>query len=291
VEDSRDRGLAQEDGPVAGSGSGSHEPDWGAARDRAREQVRELWAAAERTCPRCGYSSVTAARACPRCATPYVARRAKTLSTRRARLLAAAVAAGLLAIGGGLVLVLAPGIERTKRINSANAGRLDAAALRSLQAHAAAEQRLRMRRAVRDADPGPRTPASRRLRARQGLVAVLARSIGADARARVRAGTLTGPVLSVRCSPYPPGSAAADAVLAERVGSYACLVVNRQVVGPSGVVGFFGDPFWARIDFSRGLLAWCKVNPRPGEGGAGTGPPPVPLAAECDLEQPVPVGF
>jgi hypothetical protein len=204
-----------------------------------------------------------------------VERRARTLASRRARAWLAVALCGLAAVAAGLVALLAPGISRSKRRHAAAAARLDASVLAALERRAAVEQRLRVA-VVRPAG-------------RAALVVALQRSVEADARARVRAGTLTGPVMAVRCSPYPPGTIVPAGA---RIGSYACLVVNRQVIGAGGhVVGFFGDPFWARVDFARGLLAWCKVNPRPGEGGAGTGPPPVPLAPACDLEQAPPPGL
>src|SRR5205807_10141437 len=50
------------------------------------------------------------------------------------------------------------------------------------------------------------------------------------------------------------------------IGSYACVAVNRLITSGTKVLGVFGEPFWARVDFDRGRLAWCKINPRPGEG-------------------------
>jgi hypothetical protein len=77
------------------------------------------------------------------------------------------------------------------------------------------------------------------------------------------------------------------------VGAYSCLAVNTPIRSAKGIVGQFGDPFWARIDFATGTFAWCKINPLPGEQASGAGAPSVPLAPACDLSRraPVPLPF
>jgi hypothetical protein len=209
------------------------------------------------------------------------------LSTRRAKLIVGLGTVLVLGVAGGLVAVLSGGIERAKRTNAAADARARNGAIASLVRKNAAEQRLRAA-SVDRRDPRASAPAAIRTQARDAVLGDLERAIYADARARVRAGTLSRPIRYVQCSPYPPGS---RVPLQATVGSYACVAVNRFITSGTGVVGVFGDPFWARIDFARGRLAWCKINPRPGEGGAGTGPPPVPLAPVCDLERPAPAGF
>jgi hypothetical protein len=193
----------------------------------------------------------------------------------------------VLGVAGALIALLSPGVERAKSTNAAAAARARSAAIGSLMRKNAIEQRLR-EATVGGRDPGPAATAAVRMRARSAIVGDLEQAIAADARARVRAGTLGGPVRSVQCSPFPPGSRMS---LQAGVGSYACVAVNRLITSGTKVLGVLGDPFWARVDFARGRLAWCKINPQPGEGGAGTGPPPVALAAECDLERPAPRGF
>jgi hypothetical protein len=209
------------------------------------------------------------------------------LGTRRAKLITGVAAVLVLGLAGGLVALLSPGIERAKRTNAAAAARSRNESTASLVRKNAAEQRLRQA-SVDRRDPGPSAAAAVRTRARGAIVGDLQRAIYADATGRVRAGPLGGPIRYVQCSPYPPGS---RVPLAATVGSYACVAVNRLITSGTKVLGVLGDPFWARVDFARGRLAWCKINPRPGEGGAGTGPPLVALAPVCDLERPAPAGF
>jgi hypothetical protein len=193
----------------------------------------------------------------------------------------------VLAAVGGAVALLAPGIDRSKQSAAAAAARRDAAATAALVARATASQRLHLIVAPTRV-PGPGAPAVARLQARAAVLHELTRAVLADARARVRAGTLTGPVLSVSCTPYPSGAVAFERALSVRVGSYACLAVNSAITSSRGVVGRVGDPFWARVDFATSRIAWCKINPRPGEQAIGAGVPSVPLAPVCDLELPAP---
>jgi hypothetical protein len=209
------------------------------------------------------------------------------LATPRAKLIAVLATVVVLGVAGALVAVLSPGIEQGKRAHAAAAARAHNRAIASLVRKEASEQRLRVASADRR-DPGSSAPATVRTRARNAIIGDLVQAVDADARARVRAGTLSGPVRYVECYPFPAGS---HVPLQAAVGSYACVAVNRLITSGTNVLGVFGDPFWARVDFARGRLAWCKINPRPGEGGAGTGPPPVALAPACDLEQPAPAGF
>lgn len=260
---------------------------WGSARAETRSEVHSLLAPGERRCATCGARSRAASRTCPVCGVPYIVRRRKALSTRRARLIAALVAVLVLGVAGALVAILSPGIEHAKRTNAASAARAHSAAIAALERKNAVEQRLRVA-STPARDPGSSAGSAARVRARAAIVGDLERAIDADARARVRAGTLVGPVRSVQCNPYPPGS---NVPPTAKFGSYACVAVNRLITSGSKVLGLLGVSFWGRVDFAHGRLAWCKVNPQPGEGGAGTGPPPVPLAQACDLERPAPAGF
>jgi hypothetical protein len=107
-------------------------------------------------------------------------------------------------------------------------------------------------------------------------------SITADARARVRAHTLGGPILSTQCSAV--GGAAGPPV-----GKYSCVAVNGDIVRKprAAPVGALGYPFWAIVDFRRLTYSWCKLNPRAGEGSAT--PSAVSLAVPpphgCNVER------
>jgi hypothetical protein len=250
--------------------------------------VHDLFAPTDRVCASCGTRTVTAARACPSCGAPYVARRVKPLGTRRRRLvLASSVLVLVAAIAGG-VAILTPGVDRAKRSHAAAARSAAAAARAALIARATAEQQLQLATGhVRD--PGAAAPRTARLGARSALVRELEAAITVDARARVRAGIFTGPILFTSCSPYPADAVPAQTNLAERVGPYACLAVNRPVKDATGTVGELGDPFWARIDFASSRLAWCKINPRPGEQAIDAAAPIVPLAPACDLGRQAPM--
>jgi hypothetical protein len=112
---------------------------------------------------------------------------------------------------------------------------------------------------------------------RRAVLTGLERAITADARARVRRGLLPrrDPVLRTHCG--------------ARHGSadvFSCIAITAQTrksrVTPVGVL--LGYPFLARVDFATGRLAWCKLNPIPGEGFT---PPPdeiVPVSRACGGE-------
>jgi type II secretory pathway pseudopilin PulG len=206
------------------------------------------------------------------------------VATRRARVLVGAGLTAAVAVAGGLAAAVGPAIERTKRAQAGREARAVAADAAVQRRRLAGEQRPHVGWGASSAGG----TATDRRRARRALVDDLQRAITTDARARVRAGALTGAVLRTECSSYPNGSAAADAGLSRRVGAYECVAVNgviRQGRRPSGVVGV---PFWARVDFLSGAYVWCRVNPRPGERGISIAAVSVPLAPVCNLEGPPP---
>ncbi|MGH2764211.1 MAG: hypothetical protein ACRDL4_17215 [Thermoleophilaceae bacterium] len=193
--------------------------------------------------------------------------------------LAARVALGLLPVAAvALAFLLGPGIDEAKDERA----REDAARLASLRTERIerirAEQRPRFRRGA---------PAGTDRARRTALVAALPPVITEDARARVAAGTLDGPIRSVECEPYPRTASGEGAHLdpGRRTGRYACLAVTSEV-RPTELneAAAIGHPYRVRVDFDTGRYAFCKISGRPGEGAISrrAGFPPVPAACGGD---------
>lgn len=100
---------------------------------------------------------------------------------------------------------------------------------------------------------------------RAALVGALETAILADARGRTRRGDLEQAVERVECDPFPRTAPrrAAERDPSVESGRYHCLAVTRDIVGTHR--GLLGYPFFARIHYGDGRLAWCKINPIPGE--------------------------
>lgn len=152
-------------------------------------------------------------------------------------------AAVLVALTVVAVAIAIPAIESGKDEGAAREAR------EAAEARAAERRRLRADQAAHRgrADPAPRAE----------LLASVRGSIEADARARVRAGTLDGTILRVECNPT------------RRVGdraSYDCTAVTRDIPTTGrNVPGVTGHPFVAVVDLESGRYTWCKANPPPGE--------------------------
>jgi hypothetical protein len=177
------------------------------------------------------------------------------------RKLAVAAAAGLVLAAIAAALIVPP-LEHGKRRGAARDARRQAAIVAAAVVHLRADQRLH-----RASPPAGATP----------LVRALERSITADARRRVSAGTLGGPVLGTTCE-------AAGKAVTIRPGTrvYTCVAatsVRTRAQGPYSITS--GYPFVATIDFRGRTLAWCKTNPRPGEQTGGHGIAHVKLSREC----------
>lgn len=121
---------------------------------------------------------------------------------------------------------------------------------------------------------------------RRSLVRRTEGLIMADARSRAASREIKGPVAGASCEPYPPTSARAalearpDAV----VRRYDCVAFRYRIDLPElqgrARTGVLGTPFWAVIDDRRSKVTWCKISPRPGEGGGRT-LATVPVPAVC----------
>jgi hypothetical protein len=165
-----------------------------------------------------------------------------------------------------LAVLLGPGIDRGKKERA----RTEAARLE--QARTARLERIRVEQRPRFAS-GPAAGAD--LQARRALLDGATATVAADARRRVAAGTLDGPIRGVECEPYPrtTSGVGADRRPALRYGRYSCLAATTRF-GPSerGEAGTLGHPYRLRIDFQTGEYALCKVSGRAGEGSIGTTP-------------------
>lgn len=236
---------------------------WTSARDVARSEVAAALAPRRRVCPACGRSEDGASRRCSACGEDLVARR----PGRRLRLRTAAAVALGLAVAVTLVVAATGPLRRqaaddTRRANARQQA-IEAAEIRRLRADAQPHR----------ATWRPRRRGEDTLAHRRALVEQTEALITRDARARVRAGTLTGPVEGTDCEPYPGISdrREAEADPAATVGRYECIAYKARVALPEleGVErqGVLGSPFWAVIDYGPGRIVWCKVTPRAGEGG------------------------
>jgi hypothetical protein len=173
-----------------------------------------------------------------------------------------------------LILLLAPGIDESKdrRAESERQQRAQQAAERVAQLRA--EQRPRFERG---------TPAGRDLAARASLVASVPIAVQADARQRVAAGALDGPIRSVECEPYPRTVDGRGAHLdpSQTTGRYSCLAVTRNAPATERNEGSsIGHPYRVLVHFDTGRFAFCKVSGRPGEGSIGRHIP-VPVPEVC----------
>jgi hypothetical protein len=174
----------------------------------------------------------------------------------------------------GLVIALGPGIERSKEERA----RSEAQQIE----HARAMRNERIRREQRP-HFGQGEPAGRSLAARQRLLDEASVAVRADARARVAAGSLDGPIRGVQCERYPQtasGTGAEDHP-SRRYGRYSCLAVTTEFgATATHEGGAIGHPYRMRVDFDSGRFALCKIAGRAGEGGI-TEREAVPVPRAC----------
>jgi hypothetical protein len=110
-----------------------------------------------------------------------------------------------------------------------------------------------------------------------GVLSRLERSILVDARARVRAKELEGPIRRVTCE-----------VTRRDDNVFSCTAVTDELEAADKdpdnavVTGVTGHPFRAVVDFPAGRYWWCKRILVPGEGGVIDPRAMVPLPRECN---------
>ena len=91
----------------------------------------------------------------------------------------------------------------------------------------------------------------------------------ADAKARVKAGTLQSPVSDLTCVRAPQGTSlppAPERDPAVAAAGYDCTAITGKIAaGEHNVAGALGYPFRLKVDFRRFSYVWCKQTPLPGE--------------------------
>jgi type II secretory pathway pseudopilin PulG len=149
---------------------------------------------------------------------------------------------------GAAAAIAVPRIDARKKEGAAQRAREAAAADNAERARLRADQRVH-RAAV---------PAG------AGAVGALEAAITADAKQRVAAKTISGPVLKTLCTP-----AAADTILYPNSRVYKCFVGTAEGLHGEGkdILGT-GYPFVATIYITRHTAAWCKENPHADEKGS-----------------------
>jgi hypothetical protein len=174
--------------------------------------------------------------------------------------------AAKLGLGGALIALIVVALAIAPDVRQSKSERERTEQQERLRARAAREARIRREQRPRFVN-GP--AATSGVTARQRLLEAAGGSVLADARRRVAAGRLRGPIMRVDCEPFPRNVAdvgAEDSTI-ERFGRYACLAVTaefRQTESTSG--GLLGHPYRLRIDFDTGRYAFCKIAGRPAEG-------------------------
>jgi len=163
-----------------------------------------------------------------------------------------------------LALWLVPAARESQRKRDAAERRERAERQERLIRQLQAKQRPRFGRSASRAPAGASPRAA--LAARAALMDDLSVAMLADARGRVRRGTLDGPILRVDCEPFPRSvkRAGADEDLSRRRGRYYCVAVTAEFkrTGES-IGGALGHPYRAKVDFVSGRYAYCQVSGRP----------------------------
>jgi hypothetical protein len=152
------------------------------------------------------------------------------------------------AVLGAAAAVAVPRIDERKREGAAQRAREQAIADNAERVRLRADQRVHRLAVPSGVDP----------------VSALERGITADAKARVAAKTITGPVLFTTCE-----AASANAIQFAGSRVYKCFVKTATGLRGEGkdVLGT-GYPFVATLYTKQRSLAWCKQNPHADEKGS-----------------------
>lgn len=166
----------------------------------------------------------------------------------------------------GLVALIAVAVAIAPGIRESKSERERAEQQERQRARAAREARIRREQRPRFVT-GPAATAG--VAARRRLLDAASASLLADARRRVSAGQLRGPIEAIDCEPFPRNVAGigAEDSTEQRFGRYACLAVTAEFTkSEASTGGLIGHPYRMRIDFDTGRYAFCKISGRPAEG-------------------------
>jgi hypothetical protein len=194
---------------------------------------------------------------------PGIAELPRWVWTRTTPRLRLAVAVAALALLAGSV-ALAAQLREDSRSQDEAERRARAELRERREARLRSEQRPRFgrSRSVAPAGAGPRQILTKRAE----LLDELSPAILGDARARVRRGELDGPILGVKCDPFPRTveASGAERDLSRRRGRYHCVAVTSELERSEASTGVtLGHPYRAHVDFESGRYAYCKVAGRP----------------------------
>jgi hypothetical protein len=216
------------------------ENPWSGAGDTTRREVREIFARHAGASTEAGAGAEERRRALPNLF---------LLPGQLWRLLPplGKVAVGLaFAALAALAAVLVPPALENAGENRTNERRAAAANLEEIRRTLVADQRPRRATLSLPANVTPAEIARR-----------VALHVTADARSRVRAGTLKGPIERTSCRPVRRPQEAGSLVLTCLAEQFreSHAYRDRDVVS--------GYRFRARVIYATGAVAWCKENPRP----------------------------
>lgn len=193
-----------------------------------------------RVCSQCAALSQAPGEFCPHCGKPY----AKGASNKQVLLrVGIGVVAVLLVAGVGTAVVVnqnqQAAEDREVQASASAAAAASAAAEQAAAEQAAAEQAAAEQDAADDAERARRA----------GAVTELERSVEKDAKKDVKAGILTGPIISVSCTATGGGST--DDLDAPST-KYECFAANKD----NGDGTLRGYPYDATIDWSDNSYTW-----------------------------------
>ena len=197
-------------------------------------------------CPKCSVQNETASKFCPNCGASYETQRFFAKSSKRVRLIIAAV---LIVIIGGIGTSLS--IQNTNRLNAEQTAATAAAEAEQAAAATAADAEAEKKReseaaaraaaAKKSADDAQRT-------LRKAIVTELEASILKDAQERVTSGRLEGPITLASCTPLGGGS---SDDLTAITGTFQCIAVNKtNADGSSSGYRFSATVNWNALSYT-----------------------------------------